>query len=68
MTNSGKYLSFKKNLGLFVRKNFIPRPHLALITAASQQSAQQRTAMVGESWDVFIKRMLVEKHISGISE
>jgi len=27
---------------------------------------QQRTKVVGESWDLFTKRVLVEKHISGI--
>jgi len=44
---------------------------LALITPASlltstSAAIQQRTTMVGESWDLFKKRVFGEKHISGI--
>jgi len=41
---------FVENFSAFsCEKNFVPSPHLALITP----SAQQRTKMVGESWIAF---------------
>jgi len=55
-----KYQSLE-NFSLFsCEKTLHPGLHLTLITAA-----QQRTTMVGESWNVFTIRVLVEKRISG---
>jgi len=58
--------TFSENFRPFRAKNFVSGPHLALITTASWcQLAQQRTTMVGEK-GCFTKRVLGEKHISGI--
>jgi len=58
---------FRKFQAIFVRKKPYTLFLLGLITPASlRQPAQQRITIVGGSWDVFKKRMLVEKHIIGI--
>jgi len=50
-----------------MRKTLYPGLLLFLITSASyRQSAQQRTTMVGESWHVSTKRVLIKTHNSGI--
>jgi len=54
---------FEKILGYFrVLRPPLVFNQICLLTSATQQ----RTKMVGGSWDVFTKRVLVEKHINGI--
>jgi len=55
-------LFFRKFQAIFVRKSFVLTPHLFSITPTSTSAAKK----VGESWDVFTKRVFVENNISGI--
>jgi len=59
-----KFLLFYKISGHFRAKNSVLKSplvfnHPCLLTSTSAQ----RTKMVGESWDVFTKRVLVEKQV-----
>jgi len=58
-------LAFKKFQAIFVRKNFILRSplvlkHLCVLTSTSEAKN------AAKSWNLFTKRVLVEKHISSI--
>jgi len=56
-----------------VNKKVLPLHNLPLppqkkfrLSTSLRQPVRQRNSMVGDSWDVFTKRVLGEKHISGM--
>jgi len=58
---------FRKFYPNFLLKNFLPRSSLGLNhPRLSTSISTSKNYMVGESWNVFTIRVLVEKHIIGL--